>query len=128
MHYPENWDLETFFKGGSESTEFQTFLNETGKEQDQLEADLKGTLTEDELVNGLVRVQEIAVRAQHAGGFVSCLTAQNVKDKQALLLQGQLLELSAKQQNLVASLDQMLAELDENAFAQLIARPELEDV
>ncbi|MDQ0208311.1 M3 family oligoendopeptidase [Alkalicoccobacillus murimartini] len=128
MHYPENWDLETFFEGGSDSAEFQHFLEETKAQLSQLEAELEGTLSEDQLVKGLVRIQEIGLRNQHAGGFVSCLTAQNVKDKQALMLQGQLLEISAQQQNLLASLEQELAELSEAEFKQVTERTELNEV
>ncbi|WP_059105803.1 M3 family oligoendopeptidase [Shouchella shacheensis] len=122
MSYPMRWDLDALFRGGSESSEFKQFLGETDAYiQKWIERDQSGLS-----VQALVPVLEtLRARQRHAGAFVSCLVAQNVKDKQAALLNERIQEQSVQAQVLQLSLEDKLRQLSDEEFQALLETEEL---
>ncbi|QQE73676.1 M3 family oligoendopeptidase [Brevibacillus composti] len=129
---PQRWDLDVFFPGGSASEAFRTYL-------DQLEADISswdGQLQQEALSlaeqatfqAALTGIQSIAVRLKEAGAFISCLTAQNVKDEQATLLGGRVKSLSAAFASVLTAWDVHLMKLDETTWKGMLSLPEVEPV
>ncbi|MEW9032873.1 MAG: oligoendopeptidase, partial [Planifilum fimeticola] len=99
--YAINWDLDVFFPGGSSSPEFRRFVEELTRDVGNLERkiqalDSAGREERPGAWSKLIDdVQELGKRLRQAGAFVSCLTAQNVKDEPAKLLRGRLTQLYA---------------------------------
>ena len=87
------WDLESIFPGGSSSPELQMQLEAVRTQiaalQAQVEA-LTSGLTLEQLKTLVHDMQDVQINLGQCRAFVSCLTAQNVRDNKAKLLQGDL--------------------------------------
>ncbi|MDY7221368.1 M3 family oligoendopeptidase [Halalkalibacterium halodurans] len=128
MKYPQVWDLDTFFKGGSQSSDFQHFVKETEELVDKLFASTSAKMTLAQLVNELVNVQKVMQRLRHGAAFVSCLKAQNVKDEHAVQWQGKLNELQAKLQNIWVELEATFVRMEDGEWQELLNHPQLSDI
>ncbi|MDM5285459.1 M3 family oligoendopeptidase [Peribacillus castrilensis] len=110
MGYSMTWDLDIFFKGGSSSNEFLTFLdeiNEEVKELDRLVSNINAEGNdESSLIQAFDLYKNTNMKSSQASAFIGCLEAQNAQDKKA----GQL---RIKQMKIVASLKTVLSKLDE---------------
>ncbi|KHF41322.1 M3 family oligoendopeptidase [Halalkalibacter okhensis] len=128
MKYPEVWDLDSIFKGGSKSSEFTQFIKET----DRLLADVADSIGEeitlDQLEQVIHTIQLQMQRTRQASAFVSCLTAQDVKDKEATLWQGKITEQATKLQNIWGVIEDFLGELSVEQWNDFISRPSLSGV
>lgn len=131
-HLQQRWDLEVLFPGGSESEAFASFLAE-------LEADitaLQAQVAQEELdlpnketfLHVVTRVQEVAVRIKQAGAFISCLTAQDVKDEAAKQLNGRVKTISAAYSAALSNWEQHLLAIDEAKWDALLAEEELQPI
>lgn len=130
--YAEVWDLDVAFPGGSSSSAFKAHLEAIPAQIDRLTATLKNlhiTTVEQaaELRLILDDIANVQLQLSQAGGFISCLTAQNTLDKEALLLQGQLGALSASFAPVRLTLQQQLSEIDAVLLATLLEQAELAD-
>lgn len=115
MGYSLTWDLDIFFKGGSSSNEFLTFLdeiNEEVKELDRLVSNINPEGNdESSLIQAFDLYKNTNMKSSQASAFIGCLEAQNAQDKKA----GQL---RIKQMKIVASLKMVLSKLDEKLIQQ----------
>ena len=127
---PQRWDLDVLFSGGSESASFQAFLEQLEKDIATLKVrveDAALNLQEKAaFVDVVAEVQSIAVRVRQAGAFISCLTAQNVKDEGAKLLGGRVKTISAAFGAVLTRWDEQLLRIDEAAWNALLADEELQ--
>ena len=124
--YSEVWDLDVFFEGGSESPTFHQFLNDLPIKVENVVTQVQALAVEvsaSELRNVLNQFTNVLMEISHAGGMLSCLTAQNTKDTTALLLQGQLSMISASFAPATLRLQQLLSEIDDAHFNELITPP-----
>ncbi|MET3576272.1 M3 family oligoendopeptidase [Bhargavaea ullalensis] len=129
--YPETWDLETFFKGGSGSSELRQHLDE-GAALVQSYADAVGGFSAPEKAADAGRVAELLEQTKdvmnhlrEAGAVIGCYAAQDTTDKQALLLQGEMTSLGAKFQTAFMSLQQKLAKSDQAVWDELLEQDDL---
>ncbi|MFD2372113.1 M3 family oligoendopeptidase [Brevibacillus sp. GCM10020057] len=129
---PQRWDLEVLFPGGSESAAFRSFLDELERDIAELQAqvgkaelDLQEKQTFVEVVS---RVQDIAVRTKQAGAFISCLTAQNMKDEAAKKLGGRVKSISAAFGSALTRWEEQLLKIDAAQWEKLLADPELSPI
>ena len=93
VKYPEVWDLDVFFEGGSESPAFHQFLNDLPIKVENIMTQVQTLpieLAASKLRHVLNQLTNVLMEISYARGMLSCLTAQNTKDTTALLLQGQL--------------------------------------
>ncbi|NUH82207.1 M3 family oligoendopeptidase [Bacillus firmus] len=124
--YSSVWDLDVFFKDGSDSAEFKQHLQETRKHIDSFSNLIhnwepsNSAADADEISKIIELFQQTARKVRQAGAFVSCLQAQNTEDKKAKDLRGATTELSAGFQNALTVFDQKLASLDHGAWEQVI--------
>lgn len=146
--YQLTWDLDAFFPGGSRSEAFASFLQDLDRRMEELARPLEaliarteaaaapgtgaaGSLPPQELdawagvVDGL---QDAGARLHQARAFVSCLTAQDVNDEPARLLEGRLTQMSASLRQLFIGLDRALVALPEAAWESLAQDPRLQPV
>lgn len=126
---PQRWNLDVLFPGGSESEAFFAFLESLEKDIAALQAevaradlDLENRET---FVAVVAQVQSIAVRLKQAGAFVSCLTAQDVRDEAAKQLGGRVKLLSAAYSAVLSGWDEHLQKIGEEQWNALLADAEL---
>ncbi|WP_200416364.1 M3 family oligoendopeptidase [Virgibacillus salexigens] len=128
------WDLDIIFPGGSHSADFSTYLQELESELTDL-ADLVSQYNPDKesvdtkrlriLVNNLEKVNK---KFREASAFISCLSAQNVKDEQASLLVSKRSELKAKFEAIQTSFNQKLVQIPEDTWQNARNQDDLNDL
>lgn len=132
--YSDKWNLEVFFQGGSHSEAFKNHLDKTVKNIDGFrkavsswnpENSITGATELSNLINGFERA---AKQLRQAGAFVSCLQAQNTKDKKATELKVKITELSANFQTVLLEFDIKLTKIDKVEWSKLMEDPFLKEL
>ncbi|PKG24486.1 M3 family oligoendopeptidase [Niallia nealsonii] len=124
--YSKIWDLDVFYKGGSDSKEFLEHLFQTGEHIKQFSNKVQmyqpfNGKNDQSFVLELIKLYErIVKKVRQAGAFVSCLEAQNIKDKQANTLRGKVMELSASFQNALTIFDGKISAYDDEQWNKLL--------
>lgn len=130
MKHPldQTWELDSLFPGGSSSQAFASFLEETGSLIGRLQRTLEGmaapqTVAEAGTLDELVSlIQQIMHHMGEADSFTACLMAADMNDKQALRLSGIVRQLSAEYQSALTKFDQLLSEIPDETWQQLVKR------
>lgn len=84
---PQVWNMDRIFAGGSASSEFSVFVEETDKLVADLARKLKGAEPPASkegawgLMEAINLMQTILFRARESESFVGCLAAANTSDK-----------------------------------------------
>ncbi|SEA16316.1 oligoendopeptidase, pepF/M3 family [Thalassobacillus cyri] len=124
--YNQRWDLDSIFPGGSESKELRNYVQETERLLERLDKEVvdfqlpsyqSGIGTMMEVVDLL---QSVTKRIREIGAFVSCLTAQNVKDVKAKEWLAKRSQLGAQYGNILTKLDQKFIQVDEDSWSRLL--------
>lgn len=121
------WDLEPIFPGGSGSQAFRTFLDELGRDVDEVKSAFAKFPAPGEasfkeaLVDVTLRVQEVAERLREAGAFAVCLVAQDTGDEEARGLQARVGQLDGQFEAAVAAYDGLLAAASEELWESFVA-------
>ena len=124
--YSDTWSLEEFFEGGSDSEGFATHLHSTAKNIDAFRTKVELWNPKDvhngvtELVKVIQEFEKVAKQIRQAGAFVSCLQAQNTKDKKATELKAKVTELSANFQNVLLEFDVKLTTINEDDWSTIM--------
>ena len=116
MKFPQVWDLERFFKGGSASEPFKTTYKETQTKLISLETLLKNA----QLSASLSLSQDIGLMLREMEAFVECLLAQNAYDTEARILGNDMRQLLTTFSNLTILFDETLKDLPDSAFEALL--------
>lgn len=129
--YPEVWDLDVFFEGGSESPTFKQFIDEMPAKINELQTAVDALVlpTSNEAATDIAKVLEltkdVVSTISHAGGVLSCLTAQDTTDREALLLQGKLGSIAASTSPVIQKFHQLLSDTEQTVFDALVTTEEL---
>ncbi|WP_373279330.1 M3 family oligoendopeptidase [Alkalihalobacterium bogoriense] len=127
--YNQNWDLESFFKGGSQSEEFKQFLQQLSQTLEQKEQEVSALRHDPkEWVSVLEGLQETAKKVREAGAFVGCLNAQNIHDTQAKQLNGKVKEVSTAYITVMTSVDEKLVSMSETEWAELVKEQAIQEI
>ena len=131
--YSEVWDLDVFFKGGSESQELRKHLDDVTNKL----ASLEGVATEfqvpvsadgiTEVANVIELIKDVAVNISQASAVIACLVAANTTDKKALLLRGEIGALNARFSTAGLKIRQILAKVEDHTWVALIESDELKE-
>ncbi|KMK75001.1 M3 family oligoendopeptidase [Alkalihalobacillus pseudalcaliphilus] len=126
MKYPITWDLESVFAGGSESTEFASFIEETKAYINKFKSRVQqsGDSVE-ELAELIDEIQQLMRRTRQAGAFISCLTAANVQDKKALQWQGTIRTYGNHIQQIWTEIEEKIVQFSSEKWQQLLQQPQL---
>lgn len=121
----ETWDLDAFFKGGSSSPEFITYLQSIQQLLDELRQKVEAfakesTHIESKLTSALETYETTYKKLSQAGSFVSCLQSQNTKDMKAGSLRGTIAKLEAELGTILALLDQALAAIPSHEWGKMM--------
>ncbi|MCY9187045.1 M3 family oligoendopeptidase [Bacillus halotolerans] len=130
----KTWDLDSFFKGGSQSEEFKGYIEKLSQSlrafQDMADA-FEAPETSDDagrLTALLDSFEQNSVKLQQAGAFVSCLQAQNISDQKANEHKSFMHQLVADFQSSLVTLDHKLVEIDQGVWEELLKTPGLREV
>lgn len=130
----KTWDLDSFFKGGSQSEEFKGYIEKLSQSlrafQDMADA-FEAPETSDDagrLTALLDAFEQNSVKLQQAGAFVSCLQAQNMSDQKANEHKSFMHQLVADFQSSLVTLDHKLVEIDQGVWEELLKTPGLREV
>ncbi len=132
--FSSTWDLETLFKGGSQSEEFLIYLKDISMSINQLnQATLKwpNTFTCEDvsiLKEILDSMSNSIVKLEQANSFVGCLQAQNTADTEANILRAKVTDLNTNFSKAILKVDQLLGDIDEGTWKQVLKHPELTDL
>ncbi|KAB2333949.1 M3 family oligoendopeptidase [Bacillus mesophilum] len=124
--YSEVWDLDVFFKGGSESEEFTAHLHETEAQIEQFKQSVQSWEPSNEasessqLIQLLEKFEATSKKIRQAGAFVSCLEAQNTEDKAANKHRATVTVLSAAFQSVLTGFDEKLTSFDQNVWEDIL--------
>ncbi|WP_042145186.1 M3 family oligoendopeptidase [Paucisalibacillus sp. EB02] len=131
--YEKTWDLDVIFPGGSESIEFQEYLKIVETELNELST-LVMEYDPDKNGNSLLLVDIVKTleatmkKLRESFAYISCLSAQDVKDANANLLVGRRNDLAAKMGGIRTTLNQKLISISDNTWAGILDSEELREV
>lgn len=121
--FQETWDLDVFFKGGSGSESYHTYLSEIKEDLKAFEQHI-AVFDVEELGKVLRDYETVVKKVVQSSAFVNCLLAADVTDKGAAQLQGQVAQIHAKLQVLLGALDDKLVTIDEETWNSLLQKEE----
>ncbi|MFS0664741.1 M3 family oligoendopeptidase [Bacillus mojavensis] len=130
----KTWDLDSFFKGGSQSEEFKRYIEKLSQSlrafQDMTDAFEPPETPADagRLTALLDAFEQNSVKLQQAGAFVSCLQAQNISDQKANEHKSFMHQLVADFQSSLVTLDHKLVEIDQGVWEELLKTTGLREV
>ncbi|MCP2036634.1 pepF/M3 family oligoendopeptidase [Planomicrobium sp. HSC-17F08] len=133
VKFPEVWDLEVLFPGGSNSKELRLHIEKTSSDLAELEVlaeNFKVPASEKDeasIVEMLEKVKGIMQQLNQAGSFIGCLQAQNTEDKKAAILQSEDAVLNARFQTALQAIQQQLAKTEENVWLALLESEPLKE-
>src|SRR5690625_861291 len=131
MSYSQVWDLDSIFEGGSQSPELRKHLDNTKQHVNEFAEKMKSFETPsqeaaaDSVADVLEEAAELQLKLGQAGGFISCLEAQDVTDTDASALRSEITALFASYQSTFNTVKQKLSKTDEAVFNQLIEHSRL---
>ncbi|MFD0675088.1 M3 family oligoendopeptidase [Cohnella sp. GCM10027633] len=114
-----SWNLESLFEGGSSSSRYAAFVQETESLVSGLLKDLQeaGAAPADvQLTEWTKRLQDGLARLREADAFVSCLTSQQMSDKKAVSWAERIQSLSAKYKQAQDLYEAKLADVPEDRW------------
>ncbi|MFD2925092.1 M3 family oligoendopeptidase [Halobacillus naozhouensis] len=129
--YKPTWDLDTIFYGGSHSEDLQGYIEDTEVLLSELEKLVhqflppKNPEQTDQLTTIIDKLQETSKHLDEFGAFVSCLSAQDVDDKEAGSLVTKRSELGAWFNNVMTKFDQKLIQVDSDVWGGMLKTPSL---
>lgn len=129
--YSEVWDLDVFFKGGSSSPELRSHLDLLKKELDSFEKMLsefavpQSGSDAEKIAFIIDETKQVAENLTQAGAVVGCYLAQDTKDKQANLLQGEIGSIGARFSSSMLVIQQLLSKTDDIVWASLMDSDQL---
>ncbi|WP_138752799.1 M3 family oligoendopeptidase [Paenibacillus sinopodophylli] len=128
--YPQSWDLDVLYEGGSGSAAFQEEL--AGIEDDIVRLD--GLLQADSSSSGTNIIemtellQSVIIRLRESESFVSCLLAQDIKDTAANVRGDRVKTLGAKLLGVLTRFDNLLRGLSDSEWSVLLENEKLVEV
>ncbi len=125
------WDLESIFAGGSASPEYaefrQAIKSDLAKAQETYQR-LPRKFDDETLghwVAFFLLMQHLAERLDHASGFVSCLTAQDVEDEKALVISDEISALGAAWESIMTDVEEVAISVDDDVWKALLGHEKL---
>jgi oligoendopeptidase F len=132
--YSDVWDLDVFFEGGSESKEFREHLDTLNQKKTHFEENALAfhppqSGSDADLVWKLIEeAKDVMLYLRQAGAFVSCLEAQNMHDRKADELRGEITSISADFSSVFTKFQQQLSESSEEIWNALLQHEQLKEI
>ncbi|WHY90603.1 M3 family oligoendopeptidase [Neobacillus cucumis] len=132
--YSDVWNLDVFFKGGSDSPEFANHLQKTEQLIQLFQTKVNQWTPKNNLEDKvylhelLVDFESVAKKLRQAGAFVGCLQAQNTEDQKANQLDSKVTSLSAVFQTALAGFDNLLTSIGDSIWGQMLKDESLNEL
>ncbi len=132
--YSDVWDLDVFFQGGSESQAFREHLETLKKMKTHFEENAiafhppQSGSDADLVWNLIEEAKEVMLYLRQAGAFVSCLEAQNMHDRKADELRGEITSISADFSSVFTKFQQQLSDSSEEVWEELLQHDRLKEI
>ncbi|WP_026905931.1 M3 family oligoendopeptidase [Paucisalibacillus globulus] len=131
--YEKIWDLDVIFPGGSESKEFKDYLKNVETEMEELSILVTEYKPEEKnpislLANIVKKLETTMKKLRESFAYISCLSAQDVKDENANILVGKRSDLAAKMGGIRTALNQKFISVSNDTWASLLENDELQEV
>jgi oligoendopeptidase F len=129
--YPEVWDLDVFFPGGSDSPQLREHLDQLTPKIARFEEKVQqfqvpqSSSDASKIAEIIDDIKDVRTQIGQVRSFISCLLAQNTKDKNASLLQGEVSSLTASFSTAIQKFQKDLTKTDENVWQGLLETAEL---
>ncbi|NLL43011.1 MAG: M3 family oligoendopeptidase [Firmicutes bacterium] len=127
----QTWDLDSIFPGGSSSPELKKQLDAVRSQitalKEKVEA-LNDDLDAEQLKSIVNDMQDVQAGLGQCRAFVGCLTAQDVRDHQAKLLQGDLGQIGAALAGAFTAIDHLLVSIPEEKWQSFFTDEELSEL
>lgn len=117
------WDLDVIFSGQSNSEEFRQFVDGVSKGIKELTEEVNHLDANEELEAWeeiLENLEDITKKSREMGAYISCLSAQDVTDKQASLYVAEAAQITASSTALAKTVDQKLGMITEANWKKLL--------
>lgn len=124
--YPEVWDLDVFFPGGSESPQLREHLDSIIPKIASFEEKVhnfkvpQSNENAKEIIEIIEDITNIRMNITQVRAFISCLLAQNTTDKKASILQGEVSSISARFTTAIQKVQKNLTQTDETVWQNLL--------
>lgn len=119
--YNPTWDLDVIFTGGSESEAFHTYIDNIQNEMEKLSALVTDFNPEKpEILVVIQQMEGTMKKLREAFAYVSCLSAQNVKDEKAKILVGKRSELKAEMSAIQTNFEQKLVSVQDVTWEEML--------
>jgi pepF/M3 family oligoendopeptidase len=127
--YNPTWDLDIIFPGGSSSEAFHTYIDNMEQEMGELSQIVSEFNPKQPDISGVVdKMEKKMKKLGETFAFVSCLSAQNVKDEKANLLVGKRNELKAEMGTIQTNFQQKLVLIDDRVWHGILKQPEIKEL
>ncbi|MFD0827466.1 M3 family oligoendopeptidase [Neobacillus sp. M.A.Huq-85] len=132
--YSDVWNLDVFFKGGSDSPEFANHLQKTEQLIQLFQTKVNQWTPKNNLEDKvylhelLVDFESVAKKLRQAGAFAGCLQAQNTEDQKANQLDSKVTSLSAVFQTALAGFDNLLTSIGDSIWGQMLKDESLNEL
>lgn len=129
--YSEVWDLDVFFKGGSNSVELRDHLDRVKLQISSLETDVSTmkipSIVEDanNVFEMIEKITDIGKNLREAGAVIGCFIAANTKDKKALLLQSEVSMIQARFSTIMLKVQQTVVKTEKDLWEELLKTEQL---
>ncbi|MFC4776789.1 M3 family oligoendopeptidase [Paenibacillus sp. GCM10023252] len=127
--YPQVWNLESIYSGGSTSQALSDELKGLHTDVTKLEelihtaaGDANNEALEGQLTEMTELLQSILLRLREAESFIACLMAQNMRDTAASSWNGKAKTLSAKFLGVLTKYDDLLRKIDDERWERWISK------
>lgn len=118
------WDLDTIFSGGSASPELLKTMDDLAALTDDLHQRVSQLGADVDAWTQFLADQELAdAKLGEAYSFVHCLTAQDVRDRQAIILEGRMRTLDANFEAVLKQVGEALRNLADEQFEAIVSDP-----
>ncbi|MFC7393911.1 M3 family oligoendopeptidase [Scopulibacillus cellulosilyticus] len=130
----QTWDLDAIFQGGSHSERLDHFMDELKSDLHALKTQLdktSGPQTIEQAKNWkeyLYILQSISERIIESSAFIECLTAQDVKDQQAKILNSAVTSLYAQFESCNTLIDNQMNDIPDEVWNDLLKEDELNEI
>lgn len=129
--YPQVWNLNSIFEGGSESPDLQEHMKQTEGKILKLDDKLKkwtSPLSDSyQLARFLDYLREIKLSISQARSYAICLLSENPKDQGAQLYRGETTVLQSKYDSITVDLKRKLAHTEESVWERLLDSEDLKE-
>ena len=130
MKYTLKWELDSIYEGGSQSAQLKQEIVNTDALIKRLHLDLSNSQADqiEQIINQTDIVQQILLNVRQMDSFVSCLMAQDMFDKQAVILLDRVKNLNAAFTAVLTKFDNNLRSINDEQWERYLSQPDLQPI